>query len=350
MQQRTKDIGPAVSEEELAMLGWFRKLSANERAALEGSFKQEYPPVGASGLEALLQDFAQELRNLAKARRTVEIYLADLSKFQRYLNRTEQDITELDVEMVRGFTKWLAAERYARLSISRMLTALRGFSKFLYREGVLGLPQMPRAQPFYTKVPKGLPEYLSEQEVARLLDEPDTITPYGLRDRAHMEVLYGAGLRVAELCDLDLEDLNLERMSLFVRNGKGGKQRLSFYGEPCLRAINRYLEEARPYMVQGKITSALFLNRYGRRISYRSVEKSVAEYARLAGLRRVWPHLLRHSYASHMTERGAGLMQLKTLLGHSSVSTTQVYVQVTEIEAQKTFERYHPRSGGGGRK
>ena len=346
MQTRAKDNGPAVSEEELALVDWYRKLTKNEQAALEGKFHKDRPPVGPTGLEELLQDYAGELRNLAKSRRTVEIYLADLAKLQRFLNQGELDITEMGLNMVREFHQYLIREGYSRASLSRILTTLKGFCRYLYREGVLGLPQVPRAQAFSVRVPKGLPDYLSVEDVVKLLEAPDALTPYGLRDRAILELFYGSGIRLAELVNLDLEDINLDSLSLFVKHGKGDKQRVGFFGKPCEAALSRYLEEARSWLVESKATTALFVNRYGQRIGGRFIEVAIKKYAKLAGLNRpVWPHMLRHSFATHLMERGAGVVQIKELLGHASLHTTQIYTTVTQLEARRSFMEYHPRSG-----
>ena len=132
--------------------------------------------------------------------------------------------------MVREFHKWLVREQYSRASLSRILKTLKGFCRYLYREGFLGLPNVPQAQAFSVRVPRGLPDYLSQEDVAKLLETPDTLTPYGLQDRAILELFYGSGLRLAELVDLDLEDINIEKLSLFVRHGKGEKQRVGFFG------------------------------------------------------------------------------------------------------------------------
>jgi len=346
MQQRIKDDCPAVSEEELALVDWYRRLTKNEQAALEGEFRKDRPPVGASGLEDLFRDYAGELRNLAKSRRTVEIYLADLAKLQRFLNRTEFDITEMGLDMVREFHQWLVEWGYSRASLSRILTVLKGFCRYLYREGVLGLPNVPQAQVFSVRVPKGLPDHLTVEDVAKLVETPDTLTSYGLRDRAILELFYGSGLRLAELVYLDLEDINIEKLSLFVKHGKGDKQRVGFFGKPCAAAIGRYLNEGRPWLVEDKQTNALFLNRYGQRVGNRSVEVMVKKYAKLAGLSRpVHPHMLRHSFATHLMENGAGVVQIKELLGHASLHTTQIYTSVTQLEAKRSFMEYHPRSG-----
>lgn len=346
MQQRIKDDCPAVSEDELALVGWFRKLTRNEQEAMRGTFHEERPPVGPAGLEELMRDYAQELRNLAKTRRTMEIYLGDLAKFQRFLNQSEMDITEMGLGMVKEFHQSLVQGGYVRASQSRILTVLKGFCRFLYREGVLGLPQMPQPQAFSVRAPPGLPSYLSQEDAAKLMEIPDTLTPYGLRDRAILELFYSSGLRLAELVDLDLEDINMENLSLFVKHGKGDKQRVGFFGKPCVAAIDRYLNEARPWLLEDQQTGALFLNRYGRRVGGRSVEVMVKRYAKLAGITRpVHPHMLRHSFATHLMENGAGVVQIKELLGHASLHTTQIYTSVTQLEAKRSFMDYHPRSG-----
>jgi len=340
---------PEITPEELSLVGWFRNLSDSDRAMLEGRYRQDREPVGPDGLERLLIDFGNHLRNIGRARRTAEIYLSDLSHFERYLLRSETDIVEISPKTVRGFAVYLVELDYSRVSISRMLTALKQFLRFLQCPDLrlLGLGQVPRKQDFVVKVPKKLPDHLTVEEVNHLLTAPSGATPYGLRDRAILEVAYGSGLRVSELRGLDLEHIDLGQETLFVAHGKGDKQRIGFFGKPARFALQQYLANGRPYLTEGVDDPALFVSRYGTRCSVRWLEKMVQRYGVLAGIKKkIYPHLLRHSFATHMMENGAGIRQIQELLGHSSIMTTQVYTHVTQAEAKKSLNEFHPRAKG----
>jgi len=344
---RYKD--PQVSSDELSLIGWFRNLSDSDRAMLAGQYREDRDPVGPEGLEHLLIDFGTHLRNIGRTRRTAEIYLSDLSHFERYLLRAEIDIVAINPETVRGFAVYLVKLGYSRVSISRMLTALKQFLRFLQRPDLrlLGLGQVPRKQDFVVKVPKKLPDHLTVEEVNYLLTAPSGATPYGLRDRAILEVAYGSGLRVSELRGLDLEHIDLGQETLFVAHGKGDKQRIGFFGKPARFALQQYLANGRPYLTEGVDHPALFVSRYGTRCSVRWLEKMVQRYGVLAGIqKKIYPHLLRHSFATHMMENGAGIRQIQELLGHSSITTTQVYTHVTQAEAKKSLNEFHPRAKG----
>ena len=283
---------------------------------------------------------------------TVRIYQSDLDSFRRFLAREGLALTDLDRRALRGYLAWLATEAkdgsngkegYARVSITRKLTALRSFYRFLVQEGVFHSTPVPSGRTFQVKVKKSLPTFLGQQEVQRLLDAPADSSVLGLRDRAILEVLYGCGVRLAEIQGIDLPDLDLSRRQILVR-GKGSKERWVLFGRPAQGALLRYLGESRPKLAAGS-TPALFLNRYGDRLSRRSIEILVRRYAAGAGLRHgVHPHTLRHTFASHMLEGDADLRVIQELLGHSSPTTTQIYTHVTKQEARAAYLNFHPRS------
>ena len=283
---------------------------------------------------------------------TRRIYLDDLHTFLDYCRRNGHGLRDMNRQLLRGYVAFLATAGrsdgprpagYARVSIVRKLTALRTFYNFLVQEGWFKSTPVPSARSFPVKVEKPLPSFLGRQEATRLLAAPDDDTPAGLRDRAILEVLYACGVRLAELQGMNLGDINGDRREILVR-GKGDKERWTLYGAPAEDALERYLADGRPHFsATSDHGDPLFVNRYGGRLSRRSIEKIVRDYAARAGLKEgIHTHTLRHSFASHMLEGDADLRVIQELLGHSSVSTTQVYTHITKREARRAYMDFHP--------
>jgi integrase/recombinase XerC len=280
---------------------------------------------------------------------TRRIYVDDLRTFLDYCRRNGHALRDMDRQLLRGYVAFLATAGrsdgprpagYARVSIVRKITALRAFYNFLVQEGWFSSTPVPSARSFPVKVEKPLPSFLGKQEASRLLATPDDDTPSGLRDRAILEVLYACGVRLAELQGMNLGDIYHDRREILVR-GKGDKERWTLYGAPTQDALNRYLEDGRPHFAAH--SDPLFVNRYGGRLSRRSIEKIVRDYAARAGLRDgIHTHTLRHSFASHMLQGDADLRVIQELLGHSSVSTTQLYTHITKQEARRAYMDFHP--------
>jgi len=251
-----------------------------------------------------------------------------------------RDWSGVDRHVLRRYLTWLQSKEYAKASIARRLSQLRSFGRFLVRESIVD------ANPFKAvsspKVPKRLPQPLSVQETVALLGAPDTTTAQGLRDRAILEVLYSGGLRVSELVGLNLSSIDRERSELRVW-GKGAKERIALLGQPAMAAIEAYLERGRPELVKNVATDALFLNRSGYRLSTRSVMNIMQKYRRLAGLqKRVTPHTLRHTFATHLLDGGADLRSVQEMLGHALLATTQIYTHVSQSRAREVYLRSHP--------
>ncbi len=279
-----------------------------------------------------------------------------MASFREYLSLEDLSVTDMNRTMLRSYLAWLSTEAgegsngYARVSVSRKLTVLRSFYRFLVQEGLFRSTPVPSGRTFRLKVPKALPGFLGHNETGRLLEAPVDTTPLGIRDRAILEVLYCCGLRLAEIQGLDLPDVQLSRREILVL-GKGSKERWVVFGGPTEETLLLYLREARPQLAAeakapGEV-QALFLNRYGERLSRRSIEQLVRRYAGRAGARDgVHTHTLRHTFATHMLEGGADLRVIQELLGHSSPTTTQVYTHVTKQEALAAYLAHHPRAGG----
>jgi integrase/recombinase XerC len=220
------------------------------------------------------------------------------------------------------------------------MSAIRSFYRYLMREKLITANPVERISS--PKLDKRLPSFLTLNEVKQLLEAPDPSTPQGLRDRALLELLYASGLRVSELTSLELGQINLDSNEIRVW-GKGSKERVVLMGEPAAEALRNYFEQGRPKLLTAKRSNAIFLTRYGQRLPTRSVQKILEHYTAKAGLKkRVHPHTLRHTFATHMLDGGADLRVVQELLGHEQLSSTQIYTHVTKKQARKVYLAAHP--------
>jgi integrase/recombinase XerD len=283
---------------------------------------------------------------------TIAAYRRDLDRYLAFLATREIDRAErVDTGTVRSFVASVSAsthgpdeEPYKATSVSRALSAVRSFHRFLLREGVVD--HDPTVEVVRPRLPRALPHPLGVDEVRRLVEAPDPATPSGLRDRAILEVLYGAGLRVSELTNLDVDDVDLSDGYLRVL-GKGGKEREVPIGRHARAALQAYLTRARPSMAGPRSRGAVFLNTRGGRLTRQSCAKLLGVHASAAGVgRRVSPHDLRHSFATHLLEGGADVRVVQELLGHASVATTQIYTLVTKEHLRAVYLTAHPRARG----
>ncbi len=275
---------------------------------------------------------------------TIKNYRHEIRQFLDFLKEQGIDSWDgVDRYVLRRYLAWLQAEGYVKASIARRISEMRSFCRYLVREDILDTnPIRVISSP---KIPKRLPNYLAPHEVEALLAAPDATVPQGQRDRAILEVLYASGLRVSEVVSLNLSNLDLRHGELRVW-GKGGKERLALLGQPACRALTRYIQDGRSKLIkQNRATNALFLNRLGTRLSTRSVSNVLDKYAKLAGLRRrVTPHVMRHTFATHLLDGGADLRTVQELLGHASLSTTQIYTHVSQARAREVYRKAHPRA------
>jgi integrase/recombinase XerC len=274
---------------------------------------------------------------------TVRNYLADLAPLRDFMaDRDLNEFRDLDRRTVRGFLSWLHELGYVRTSIARKLSALRTLFRWLNRVGLADHDPLPPRGAF--KLDSRLPRFLSQEEASKLVESPDPTSNRGIRDKALLELLYAAGLRVSEVSSLNLESVNLETRELRVI-GKGSKERIVLIGTAARDAIRTYLSEVRPQVASREADGALFVNRYGARLSQRSIQKTVREQAAHAGLgTQVHTHTLRHSFATHLLEGGADLRVVQDLLGHASPATTQIYTHITNTEARRAYMSSHPRA------
>jgi integrase/recombinase XerC len=269
--------------------------------------------------------------------------------FQFLRLRKIGSLYEVDKQVLRNYISWLMKQGVAKVSIARKLSAIRSFYRYLLREGIVSTSPLPlsrergsRLSAFSIKLDSRLPSFLTIEEIKRLLETPNSSTPRGQRDRALLELLYASGLRISELVRLDLGQANLDTHEIRVW-GKGSKERLVLMGKPAAGALSLYLGEGRPKLLGKKRNTALFLNPYGGRLTERRVQKILEQYANEAGIgKRVHPHMLRHTFATHLLDGGADLRVVQELLGHSNLSSTQIYTHVTKSRARKVYLSAHP--------
>ena len=272
------------------------------------------------------------------AAHTVTNYTIDLKSFSAFLG--ERDITAVDHLVLRRFLAEMRAKNYSKRTIARKLASLRTFFKFLYREG--HIKTNPITAILTPKLDKKLPVVLDVAKVARLVQSPPEDAVSGLRDRAILETLYSAGIRVSELVGLDLDDVDFISGVIKVL-GKGSKERMVPIGEPALAAIRRYVEERDDAKVRDR--DAVFLNKSGKRLTDRSIRRIIDKYIRACSIQEhISPHSLRHSFATHLLDRGADLRSVQELLGHMNLSTTQIYTHVTMERLKTVYDKAHPRA------
>ncbi len=302
------------------------------------------PDVSDAFTHAIDAYLTHALAEQGLAARSVEAYRRDLVDFAAFV--TARGATSPARVTRAAITVYLISLRRRGRSpatVKRRTAAIRAFYRHLLREDALEQdPTLDLAPP---KLPRRLPRVLTVEEVEHLLAAPDPSTRDGLRDRAMLELMYASGLRVSETVGLDLSDLDLAH-EVVRCVGKGNKERLVPVGSQAVRALRTYLGQARPRLVHGRATQALFVSRLGRRLSRQGCWKMIRRYARRAGVTKpLTPHVLRHSFATHLLERGADLRAVQEMLGHASISTTQVYTHVSRQWLRDVYRQSHPRDG-----
>lgn len=330
---------------------------AGPLSAAPGSAAQ----LAAAPLEGALERFVKHLvaeRNASP--HTVSNYRREIAQFMAFAQeRGVGSWADVTPALLRQWLAALHAGGYVKGSVARRISELRAFYTYLKRRGAVDAnPLQAISAP---KLPQRLPRPLSREEIDALLAAPDAATAQGQRDKAMLELLYAGGLRVSELLALDMEDVDLAEGRLRV-TGKGAKERIAFLGRAAVEALEAYLADGRKELLalaaqsggrpgrQGawltRRPSAVFLNRFGQRLSISMFTRSVQEYARAAGIEhRVTPHMLRHSFATHLLDGGADLRTVQELLGHEQASTTQIYTHVSQAQLKETVLRAHPRAG-----
>ena len=295
-----------------------------------------------------VENFLRHLRIERNASElTLKSYGEDFASFYDYLQDRVGGIPHpetITIPLLRGYLSYLHECQYARTTIARRLAAIRSFFRFTTREGIT--TSNPAKALRTPRTGRKLPHFLTSEQVAQLLEAPPANEPMGLRDRAIFETLYSAGLRVAELVNLDLESWDRAANVLRVF-GKGKKERIAPVGTYAVRALERWLAVRQPDP-NGlpEETNALFLNKFGRRLTTRSIRRMIDKHLKVTGLDSITsPHTLRHSFATHLLDGGADLRSVQELLGHKSLTTTQIYTHVSTRRMRETYEHAHPHAG-----
>ncbi|MCF7871001.1 MAG: site-specific tyrosine recombinase XerD [Candidatus Omnitrophica bacterium] len=286
-------------------------------------------------------DYLRVERGLAP--NSIKSYKADLSKYSKYLSKLgitnprkieREDVTEF-IFSLRGLL--------SVVTISRILSTVKNFHQFLLREKIISNNPSTLIEP--PKLEKKIPSYLTSQEVAKVLKAPNLKKNQGLRARAILEIIYASGLRVSELVELKIQDVNLD-IGFIKCKGKGAKERIVPLGKLASHFIKRYKEEVRPQILKEKESPFLFLAQGGHRLSRQSVWKMIKAMVKKARIKKkVSPHTLRHSFATHLLEGGADLRSVQEMLGHADITTTQIYTHINKTRLKKIHNKFHPRAG-----
>jgi integrase/recombinase XerD len=278
---------------------------------------------------------------------TLAAYSRDLGKFTAFAEKHKLAVEQVNRDHLVDFLESLYRQHLDSRTVARSLVSLRSIFRFALTEGIITEdPTLNLESPKYRR---SLPTFLRVDEVDRLLAQPDESTAVGLRDRALIELLYSTGLRVSELTHVRLSDLDAQ-MGCLRCVGKGDKERLVPVGRKALAAVQKYIESGRPELLRRRQPNApvepfLFLNKWGKRINRVAVWRLLCDYGRQAGIRiQLSPHKLRHSFATHLLERGADLRSVQMMLGHADISTTQIYTHVMEERLKQVYKAHHPRA------
>lgn len=293
--------------------------------------------------DLLLDEFVNYLiveRRLAN--NTVESYQRDIVRFLVHLSNTGIDsIKKVKIDNIRSHLKKLMESNLSTVSMSRHLASIKVLYRYLINE-----KKIKDDPTTYLESPKlwsKVPNVLSLKEVNLLLKQPDSKTPLGMRDKAMFEVLYATGLRVSELVSLKVNNLNLQSGYL-ISLGKGSKERIVPIGESAREKTEEYLTQIRPQLLKGKSAHEVFLNRFGKKMSRQGFWKIIKKYALISGIKtNITPHILRHSFATHLLAGGADLRSVQQMLGHSDISTTQIYTHVMKDRLREAYDKFHPR-------
>jgi len=288
-----------------------------------------YLSIERNSSELTLKSYSEDLKSL-------------LEYYSDYVGRVPEP-AEVDVAQLRQYLSYLHECQYSRRTIARRLACLRSFFRYCCREELI---DSNPAQPLRTpRIGQKLPHFLTTEEVSRLLEAPEKETPSGLRDRAILETIYSSGLRVSELVGLNVSDWDRDAGIIHIM-GKGRKERVGPIGSYAAQAIFKWLEVRKPSpKCKPEEADALFLNKFGRRLTTRSIGRMLEKYLKLAGLDQLTsPHTLRHSFATHLLDGGADLRSVQELLGHKSLTTTQIYTHVSTRRLRETYEKAHPHA------
>lgn len=272
---------------------------------------------------------------------TITSYKKDTYDYLEFLKKNNIDIKNSNYKILEEYSKYLYKKKLSKRSIARKYSSIRTFYNYLEKNNILennifNLLENPKKE-------EKLPRFINEYELDKMFEIPDN-SPKGQRDRLILELLYGTGVRVSELVNIKINDIDFNNNSIKVR-GKGNKDRYVFYGKYCKEAINNYIKNGRISLLNGQTCDYLLLNRFGKNISVVSIRKILNEIINKCSLDiKISPHVLRHTFATHLLNEGADIMHVKELLGHSSLSTTSIYTHVTNEKIKEVYYKTHPRA------
>lgn len=284
-----------------------------------------------------INDFLFFMKNFkSSSPHTLRAYKRDLLDFYEFLKKNNIDYKTVTRNLMRNFLFELKDKNLSKKSISRKISSVRSFYRFLLKEGYI--EKNPLLTLELPKVEKKLPTFLTEEEVFKLINTPSLKNTIGLRDRLILKMFYSTGMRVSELVSLKISELNLEKGEVIIK-GKGNKERVVFLTDDIIKDIKYYLQK------RGKKSNVLFLNRNGKPLTDKGVRLLVEKYAkRVIPYKKITPHTLRHTFATHLLTNGADLRSVQELLGHTKLSTTQIYTHLTKENLKKVYENFHPHS------
>ncbi|MBP5608458.1 MAG: site-specific tyrosine recombinase XerD [Lachnospiraceae bacterium] len=293
-------------------------------------------------MEKELDEFIDYLKDVKKTSRNTELsYKRDIAKLEKYLiSQGADELNKVSATTLQNYILLMEKSGLAAATISRNIASIKAFFHFLFRKGYVteDIAEDLKAP----RIEKKLPEILTTDEVNRLLDQPKGTAPKDLRDRAMLELLYATGIRVSELISLNLSDINLQVGYIVCRDAK--KERVVPFGAPAKRALSDYIRNARELMLEDQTSDVLFTNCSGQPMSRQGFWKLVKYYARKAGITAdITPHTLRHSFAAHLVENGADLRSVQEMLGHSDISTTQIYANMSQNKLREVYVKNFPR-------
>ncbi len=294
-------------------------------------------------MEALVQKFVNFLeRDKRLSMNTLQSYRRDIEQYFTYLQEINlQNISNSNKTTVIAYLLYLQKKGRATSTISRNLASIRSFYQYISKNKLID--HDPTAELESPKVEKKLPQILSPEEVELLLEQPQCVDLKGYRDKAMLELLYATGIRVSELIQLDLQDLNLD--IAYIKCNKGTKERMIPIGSMAISALKEYLNKSRPLLIQSVDETALFVNINGSRLTRQGFWKIIKQYKNQAQISKdITPHTLRHSFAAHLLENGADLRSIQEMLGHSDISSTQIYAQIAKNRIKEIYKKTHPRA------
>ena len=294
-------------------------------------------------MEALVQRFVNFLeRDKRLSMNTLQSYRRDIEQFFNYLREINlQNISNSNKTTVIAYLLYLQKKGRATSTISRNLASIRSFYQYIAKNKLID--HDPTAELESPKVEKKLPQILSPEEVELLLDQPQCVDLKGYRDKAMLELLYATGIRVSELIQLDIQDLNMDLA--YIKCNKGTRERMIPIGSMAIGALKEYLNKSRPLLIQNNDEKALFVNINGGRLTRQGFWKIIKQYKNQAQISKdITPHTLRHSFAAHLLENGADLRSIQEMLGHSDISSTQIYAQIAKNRIKEVYKKTHPRA------